>query len=455
MKELIEAFRALKNAPRALWLVIFAFSVDAAAYFGVLPLMTSYLKSDLHVAGKHASLFVSLFTGAVTFVMLGMSKSVEDKLGTRFGLIVALMLSSLGRALYGSSAFFGGMGLLVVSLAITALGEGILQPVAYAGVKRYTSEKDGAMGYALLYAFMNLGIFFIGPMSAEVRTSWDEKAKAGTTALSGFNAVNWACFGVTVATLVVFATFMTKRAAAVTVRTASTVSLEPTSTSAPKSEGKSPFKDVRFLFFIFALLPVRTLFAHQWLTMPEYVLNAYPKWVTDKMEWFVDSANPALIFLLVPVLTAFTKRYNVVTMMIIGSGVSALSTFLLAFGPSPAMLALYFLVFSIGEALWSSRFLEYSAEIAPEGRVAQYMGVANIPWIVAKMTTGLYSGYMLETFVPAKGEQRSGAMWAIYGCIALVSPVALLAARKWVLSGMAAPKAPVPDAAGDEARAAA
>ena len=41
------------------------------------------------------------------------------------------------------------------------------------------------------------------------------------------------------------------------------------------SEG--PFGNARFLFFIFMLLPVRTLFAHQWLTMPEYILRSYPK----------------------------------------------------------------------------------------------------------------------------------------------------------------------------------
>ena len=71
------------------------------------------------------------------------------------------------------------------------------------------------------------------------------------------------------------------------------------------------------------------------------------------------------------------------------------------------MLILYFVVFSIGEAIWASRFMEYSAEIAPEGLVAQYMGVANLPWFVAKFTTGFYSGFVLEKFVPKDGPQKS------------------------------------------------
>jgi MFS family permease len=458
VKELLEAFRALKTAPRALWLVIFAFSIDAAAYFGVLPLMTSYLREDLHVPQQYTGWYVSAFTCGVTVVMLGMSKAIEDRLGIRFGIVLALLVSTLGRVLYGSAALVGGIGLLAVALLVTALGEGILQPVAYAGIKKYTDEKNGAMGYAMLYALMNLAAGCVGPISAEVRTSFDAKAKAGTTALSGFNAVNWVCAGITLGTLVIFALAMTKKVAAVDVRAAKpeapgAESLAGAKPEAPKKvDGPSPFTDPRFLFFIFALLPVRTLFAHQWLTMPEYVLNCFPKWVTDRMEWFVDSANPILIFLLVPVVTAFTKKYHVVTMMIIGSAVSAMSTFLLSFGPHPVGLALYFVVFSIGEALWSSRFLEYAAELAPEGRVAQYMGVANIPWILAKFTTGFYSGFMLKAFVPASGPQRSGTMWAIYGLVALVSPVALLVARRWVLAGMG-PKAAAP--AEDAARAAA
>ena len=100
------------------------------------------------------------------------------------------------------------------------------------------------------------------------------------------------------------------------------------------------------------------------------------------------------------------------------------------------MLITYFVVFSIGEALWSSRFLEYAADLAPPGRVAQYMGVANLPWFVAKTTTGFYSGFVLEHFVPKDGEKRTGTMWLLYGAIAMISPIALMAARKWIRTGM-------------------
>lgn len=443
MKEFIEAFKALRHAPRALWVVIFAFSVEAMAYFGILPLMKAYLGTDIGITPAWASTWVSVFTGALTLVMLFVGRPVENKLGIRGGILLALGLAIVGRAIYGSAPFAGGWIAILVSLIVVALGEGILQPVAYAGVKKYTDEKNGAMGYAMLYAVMNLAIVGTGPMSSYVRTTFDAKHKAGQSALTGFNAVNWTCFGITVFTAVVFFLLMTKKVEANVVR----------NTDAPKTDDKqsatktkSPFTDPRFLFFIFMLLPVRTLFAHQWLTMPEYVLRAYDQAVADKMEWLVDSLNPIIIFIGVPTLTALTKRFHVYTMMIIGTLVSAAATFLLCGGPHVSMLILYFFIFSIGEALWSSRFLEYAAELAPEGRTAQYMGVANLPWFVAKTTTGFYSGFILEKFCPKDGPQNTEMMWLIYGIIAMASPLGLIAARKWVMKGMTATGKPEPEA---------
>lgn len=443
MRELIEAFKALRSAPRALWLVIFAFSVDGMAYFGILPLMKAFLGQDVGIAKAWASTWVSIFTGTLTLVMLFVGKPVEDRLGIRKGIFFALALTIVGRAIYGSAPFAGGAATLAVSLVIVALGEGVMQPVAYAGIKAYTDEKSGPMGYAMLYAVMNLGAALIGPVSAHVRTTWDAKHAAGESALSGFNAVNWTCFGITVFTLVAFALFMSKKVEANVLRR--TIA-EPSAQK--RASGHSPWTDRRFIFFIFMLLPVRTLFAHQWLTMPEYVLRAYDQSVADRMEWLVDSMNPIIIFFGVPIITALTKRFHVYSMMIIGTLVSAAATFLLCAGPHTSMLILYFVIFSIGEALWSSRFLEYAAELAPEGRTAQYMGVANLPWFVAKTTTGFYSGFVLERFCPEKGDKHTEIMWLIYGVIAMITPVGLMLARRWVMDGMReAPKAEIAQAA--------
>jgi POT family proton-dependent oligopeptide transporter len=442
VKEFFEAFRALRQAPLALWLVIFAFSFDIMAYYGMLPLMKAYLGQDIGIPPVWASTWVSVFTGALSLVMLVVGKPVEQKLGIRKGILLALVLTLIGRAIYSSVPFVGRLGMLALSLAIVATGEGIMQPIGYAGIRRYTTEENGAMGYAVLYAVFNLATAFVGPISAKVRTTFDARHAAGTSVLSGFNAVNWICVLITVATLVVFVSFMTPKTEAKIVRRET-----PTQQGATTPASKSPLADPRFLFFIFALLPVRTLFAHQWLTMPEYVLRSYDQAVADRMEWLVDSANPIIIFLAVPTVTALTKRYHVYTMMLIGTAVSSTAPALLSFGPHTSTLIAYFVVFSLGEALWSARFYEYASELAPEGRVAQYMGVASLPWFLAKATTGLYSGWILEHFCPKSGPKNTEAMWLLYTVIAMMSPVALLLARRWMMAGMQQRPAPAAAAA--------
>ncbi|MCR5661793.1 MAG: MFS transporter, partial [bacterium] len=201
-----------------------------------------------------------------------------------------------------------------------------------------------------------------------------------------------------------------------------------------KAQGKKrhPFANFKFLFFIFILLPVRTLFAHQWLTLPDYVFRCYPESVAAKFEW-ITGLNPLIIVIFVPLFAALTRKVKVIDMMLIGTSVSALTTFILVPGPDLNRLIVYVTLFSLGEALWSSRFLEYVADLAPAGQVGAYMGLANLPWFLAKFTTGLYSGFMLEKFIPKNGPADSETLWLIYALIAMITPIGLLIARKWLM----------------------
>ena len=105
------------------------------------------------------------------------------------------------------------------------------------------------------------------------------------------------------------------------------------------------------------LLPVRTLFAHQFLTMPHYVTRAFPPEVGARWEW-INALNPLVIVIGVPLFAMFTARTRVVNMMIAGTAVSAVSTLLLVSEPNVNRLLTYVVLFSLGEAMWSSRFLD-------------------------------------------------------------------------------------------------
>jgi dipeptide/tripeptide permease len=193
-----------------------------------------------------------------------------------------------------------------------------------------------------------------------------------------------------------------------------------------------PLADAKFFFFIFALIPVQTLFTYNWLVLPQYISRSFAGWIGQYYEIF-SNANPVLIFILVPVITALTYKAKEYNMMVWGTLVMGSSAFILALGPTPLTLLGYIVMMTIGEAMWSARFLQYATEIAPEGRAGQYQGVAQLPWFLTKFLVPLlYSGQMMERYCPKVGQQDTRTMWFIFGLIAVITPVSLLLAKNWI-----------------------
>jgi hypothetical protein len=63
---------------------------------------------------------------------------------------------------------------------------------------------------------------------------------------------------------------------------------------APRSAAwlaRHPLGDVKFFFFIFALIPVQTLFAYNWLILPQYISRAFTGWIGEYFE-IASNANP-------------------------------------------------------------------------------------------------------------------------------------------------------------------
>jgi MFS family permease len=154
---------------------------------------------------------------------------------------------------------------------------------------------------------------------------------------------------------------------------------------------------------------------------------------------FFSNINPILIFILAPVVAGLTARANVYVMMIVGTLVMAAPTFLLVLGPFVVPFLAYILLMSIGEAMWQPRFLQWIAEVAPPGKTGMYMGIGQFPWFLTKFGTGLYSGYFVEKYIPRPETglpTNTEVMWLIYALIAMVSPIALILARKRMMAGM-------------------
>jgi len=441
--------------------------------------------------------FAMLILGGVTD-KIGVRTSLALALGTMAVGRVLISLSGtipLGSGV-GSPMFF----LMITGLLLMVVAYGLFQPAAYAGVKRYTNPKTAAMGYAVIYSLMNLGAFIFGPISSFTRHRFEtvfppngltavfwvltaitvlstllvlliitkkvdrhavERVKreteemnreAGKTekepssdSITEKSKINNIPFLILVlialATLVLFISALTHKTSLSPTVAGSffLISLIIAGWEYLRHRPDHPFRDMRFVFFIFILIPVQTLFAHNWLTIPYYLDRAFVgTWVSRNFE-ILSNLNPIIIFIITPIIAGLTARANVYRMIILGTLVMAAPTFLLAIGPYAIPFVLYIVIMSIGEAMWQPRFLQWIAEIAPEGKTGAYMEIGQFPWFLTKLITSLYSGYFVANYIPRPSsgmELRTGQMWFIYSLIALISPAALLLARKWMSAGM-------------------
>ncbi len=500
LREIVDPFINLIKAPRALWGINVSYFLEGLVYFGILTILGKYLSENVELKDLHAGWVYSGFTGGITFAMLFLG-GVSDRIGVRVALIFSLALMVFGRFFIAASGSFGlssGMGspmffFVVFGLFMVVIGYGMYQPAAYAGIKKFTDKKTATMGYAMIYALMNLGAFFSGIISPRIRPNFVTKFPP-----NGLTAVFWFYVGITFLAMLSVVLILTKKTernaiiknkryenenkeidtekkavdkekinntnlivfavlAVISLILAITVWKDLNRKimlqlrwlpvilftilavyDFIKRRPKHPFRNSRFSFFIFILIPVQTLFAHNWLTLPYYIDRAFHGTVVSANFEFFSNLNPLLIFFLAPMVAALTEKTNTYKMMILGTFTMALPTFLLSIGPNPALLLTYILLMSVGEAMWQPRFLQWVAEIAPEGQTGAYMGIAQFPWFLTKVITGLYSGWLLSIYCPKPGEgvQNTGTLWLIYSFIAVISPVVLLLAKGWMGKGM-------------------
>jgi len=501
--EITQPFIDLMHTSRALLGLNISYTLEGLTYFGVVGLLAIYFNDYIKLDDIRAGNMVGVLTAGITLSMLFLGAMV-DWIGVRKALLYALSFMLIGRVflstaphlgvpgLWGSSHIFSMLGILGV-----IIGYGMYQPAAYAAVKKFTTEKTAAMGYAMLYALMNLGGYLPGLISPPIRKS---------TSILG---VFWVYVALTIAGIAVVYIIMTKKAVAAAIANASKeknekveekegngfkIFLDMLKQKFAENKNKAIWfitifgslliisiikqmqvehflssigdknsimyyilgfnwlyftailglifilliiTDLRFVYFIFILIPVQTLFAHNWLTIPQYTSRAFEGFVQSNFEFFVN-LNPILIFILAPMVAALTSKKNAYTMMIIGTFVMASPTFILALGPNINTLIAYIIIMTIGEAMWQPRFLQWVAEIAPKNMTGIYMGIGQFPWFLTKVVTSLYSGWFLMNYCPANTppkEMHTEAMWLIYGFIAIMSPVLLLLSRKWMMKG--------------------
>ncbi|NNJ65262.1 MAG: MFS transporter, partial [Xanthomonadales bacterium] len=311
LREIVQPFVDAARAPRPLWGNNLQYFLEGFLYFGILNYLVIYCVENIGLNELRAGWVVTILAGGITFsqFLLG---GLVDRWGTRRGLLIAIAVLLVGRILLSASGTIGlstegalspAFLTMLLGIVIILLGYGLYEPASYSIVRQVTTPKTAAMGFAMLYALMNLGGFlpsFLGPARRAI----------------GIGGLFWVFTGITAIAWFVTAAILNRRTMSEAIASARTErgeapieSIDGTAALAPggpklplqqrikKWLREHPMADPRFSFFIFVLIPVQTLFAHNYLTMPLYVKRAYEgTWLGTNFEVAVN-LNPLLIFL--------------------------------------------------------------------------------------------------------------------------------------------------------------
>jgi len=461
-----QGFTSLAGSPSELWKAYVLKFLDSYSYFSFSIIFTLFLSADFGYNDVSAGTLYGAWGAFITIygVLAGW---IVDHLGVACSLRVGFFLSLVSRIL-----IFVTTSRLVLLLNICILlpiANCLGIPVLSTGIRRYTNTLNRGFAFGLFYVSMNIAALVSGPIvdsltilyKKEGNGNDEEGAAAGEPKAWSLTSYRLIILTGIIANFVACAVTLSMREIKVELILVDDTGDDNSSSNVlpPNSPGRnafdghpkqgdydcsdhsvrvmdfvpnggSPFKVLRetmqtksfwrFLVICLITLNIRMIYRHLDATFPKYMVREFGNKVR---KGTIYSINPALIIVLVPLITAQTTTVDPLLMIHHGGYISAGSVFFLALSTSIPACVLFVVVLSIGEALWSPRLYDYTMSVVEEGREGTYLALSSAPLFLAKLPVGFMSGYLLQEYCPKEGERDSKTMWLIIGLTTILSPI--------------------------------
>jgi len=475
-KNFIEKFLVLKGAVRELWIIFTTKIFTILAYSLVNSTLVLWLSSDLGFGDKSAGVIIASWSTGLTIftVMVG---SLVDAVGIKKSLIAGFSIAALSRFIM---AFFAIKWIAIpFGLLPLALGEAMQTPVMVAAVKRFTNTKQRSIAFSLYYSMMNVGFAIAG---------WTfDKIRAG---LGEYGHYSIPLIGIKISTYqtiiflgmlftlpnIILAYFLIREGLEVTdegikIKNNELIKSEKSFIENFINSSKEALKNwinifsslwkqerfYKFLSFFALVVFVKLILYHMYYTFPKFAIRELGEGAP--IGRIFGMLNAVIVIILAPVIGALTQKFTAYRTVIIGTTIAALSVFFMAMPPaifegmangimgkiiaawldikgpvSPLYISIVLcvIIYSVGESFYSPRLYEYPAAIAPKGQEGSYMALSMLPYFIAKFFVGSMSGFLLAKYCPAEGPKSSYMIWLIVGIMALITPLGLLIARKYI-----------------------
>jgi MFS family permease len=429
---LTDELRALVGSgSRDLWLVYVATFFEYLGIFSFLQTLPLWLSQDFGMSDEAAGWWASAFSMLVTLIMF-FAGALADTFGVRRMLVASFLVAAVTRL--GMSLAESSTSAVAWTMAF-ALAYATASPVLQVAVNMTSRPAARSFAFSLWYVSFNLAGVFAGPLIDGIRSRFlDDAGKLGTLAvnLPLLGARDVSAHDAILACGFVFAAL----AAVVTLFLRRGFDRSGTEQRRPATNPIAAVREVvadplfrRFMILLVLLSLVRLIFQHMHFTWPKYVTRVEGEAFPVGTVWSLNSLG---IIFLTPLATALTRRSPVFRTLLVGAAISAVSPFILCFGSGMPVQVAMIAVLTVGEALWSPRLYEYNVAVAPPGREATYVGLAALPYFLAKFLVAPMSGLLLASYCPAEGPRQPAVLWAIIGASTIVGPIGMWLLRGWL-----------------------
>jgi dipeptide/tripeptide permease len=386
--------RVFRNFPRAFWVANSMELFERWAWYGMFLVLPLYLTGSTDTGALGFSQAQKgLLTGTVVMILYFLptfTGAIADKFGYKKILILAYIILITGYYLMGTVRSYAALWFVFLFLG---LGAGLFKPVISATIRKSTTEKTSSIGFGIFYMIVNIGAF-VGPIFASKlrEVSWDLVFIMSAVVI-GINLL-----------LVIF------------------FFREPPLVKNDESLGKSivhiarnigsALSDLKLLIFLVIIIGFWAMYNQLFYTLPVFI----DQWLdTAPIYNLLDSVSPALaraigtengtiapemltnidafyIVVFQVLVSSLVMRFKPLNTMLAGILVCAIGIGLWFVTLNPFFLFLTLLIFAFGEMTSSPKILEYIGRIAPEDKVALYMGCYFIPMAGGNFLAGILSG---------------------------------------------------------------
>jgi MFS family permease len=473
LRGFLAKFTVLKGAQRELWLTFVIKLFIISAYSITNKTLILWLSSDLGFSDQGAGALVGWVWAPAMTVCTLLAGSLTDALGLRRTFFLGVFVCLIARTVM----VFSSIPWLALACGLFPLviGEALGTPVLIAATRRYSTTRQRAISFSIIYMVMNVGYWIAARIFDYIRQSLGEHGHFHLFGIeiSAYRTLFLVSLGFEF--LLLPTIYFLRRGAEATeegvrfdaepVRHATAVfwkrawltirdSARDTARLFKRLLGQSGF--YRLLAFLILIGFLKLIFLQMDYVFPKFGIRELGNGAPIGQ---LSAINYILIIVLVPIVGALTQRFAAYQMVVVGGIICAVSVFIMALPtawfqgltngamgqwlghfylglkggihPYYVMTAIYIAIFSLGEAFYSPRVYEYAAAIAPKGQEASYGALSYIPFLLGKLLVGS-AGWLLAAFCPAEGPRNSGMMWLIFALAASIAPIGLILFRRYI-----------------------